>query len=221
MNQELRIKNFRSRFTKRCFNLSHAEQGEASSLGRSFTSLQDDNKKERQRGVTLVELLLYMGIFSILLMVLVQLFSTIVNVSLEAQATSAVSQDGRFILNRIIYDVRRADATTITSPSTSQYGVQNPTIKVLQFTTTDGTTYKYWLSGGNLKLDNLTASPNTSDQLNSVGTTVSNLSFVRLKSSATTNPENTISVSFTLTSTTVRQGNRPETGNFQTTVGTR
>lgn len=167
---------------------------------------------KQQRGITLVELLLYMGIFSILLMVLVELFGTIVNVNLEAQSTSAVSQDGRFILNRITYDVRQAK--TFTQPASA--GASGT---VLQFTTSGGTTYKYWLSGNNLMLDNLTVSPNTSDQLNSVGTTVSNLSFTRVQTTGTSG-KNTITVSFTLTSTT-RDQKGYQTENFQTTIGMR
>lgn len=188
---------------------------------RSFTDVQDDKrgfKTRWQRGVTLIELILYMGIFSSLLMVLVQLFGTIVNVNLEAQSTSAVAQDGRFILTRFAYDMRRTQS--ISSPSSLQLGVQNPVIQVLQFTTTDGTQYKYSLSGSNLMLTNLSVVPNTVDQINSAGTTVSGISFTRLATSGTSGT-NTITMSFTLTSTVTRAGRGTEQKSFQTTVGTR
>jgi len=223
MDQELRIRNIIVRGS-----LPVGRQGEAirkllplkTSRLTHLVRFLEEYKKSSQKGITLIELLLYMGIFSILLGVLVQLFGTIVNVSLESQANSSVSQDGRYILSRITYDVRQADVTKITSPAV--YGVQNPAIQVLQFTTIDGTIYKYWMSGNNLMLDNLTVIPNTSYQVNSYGTSVSNLSFTRMKSTTTTStPKNIITVSFTLTSTTIESGNRQRVGNFQTTIGTR
>ncbi len=178
-------------------------------------SLKGFLKKNSQQGVTLIELLLYMGIFSILLMVLVQLFGTIVNVNLESQATAAVSQDGRYILNQMAYTIRQAQTFTVPSGfGTTNAGSQ------LQFTTTGGTTYTYSLSTDPVGQQKLMVSNGiSSEQLNSVGTTVSNLSFTRLKTSGTSG-KNTITISFTLTSTTVEQkGYQQE--NFQTTVGTR
>ena len=49
---------------------------------------------KKQKGFSLVELLLYMGLFSILLASLMQLFGAIIAVRLESEATSAVLQDG-------------------------------------------------------------------------------------------------------------------------------
>lgn len=204
------------------FTWNYSEQIEKSSLRRFLTYVQNDNTRKNERGITLIELIIYMGIFSTLLMVLVQLFGAIVNVNLESQANSAVSQDGRFILSRMSYDLRRAVATSFTKTDGSafNYGTSNQ-VTGIKFVTIDGTTYKYWLSGGNLMLDNLSAVPTTSDQLNSYGTTVTNLTFTRFESTAAISPKNTIIVSFTLTSTTVESGNRTKVGNFQTTIGTR
>lgn len=173
-----------------------------------------------QKGITLIELIIYMGIFSTLLMVLVQLFGSIVNVNLESQANSAVSQDGRFILNRVSYDLRQMVASSITLPA--GFGAINSG-STLSFTTTGGKTYTYSLvtdpmnPGKDLQISD---GVNT-DRLNSYGTTVSNLTFTKLKSTASSNPKNTITISFTLTSTTVESGNRNKVGNFQTTIGTR
>lgn len=168
-----------------------------------------------RRGFTLIELILYMGIFSTLLMVLVQLFGSIVNVNLESQANAAVSQDGRYILNEMTYTVRQA--ASFTTPS--GYGIANATTQ-LQFTTTGGTTYTYALSTDPVGQKKLLISDGVStEQVNSYGTTVSNLSFTRLKTTGTSG-KSTISVTFTLTSTTQEtKGSQQET--FMTTIGGR
>jgi Tfp pilus assembly protein PilW len=167
--------------------------------------------KQRQRGITLIELIIYMGIFSTLLMVLVQLFGTIINVSLEAQSTSAVAQDGRYILNRITYDVRRASA--ITSPVV---GTPGSTLIL----TINGNPYTYTITNNNLTLDDGSGP----QHINSEGTTVAahgNL-FTQLKSTNTTGTiSKTVTISFTLTSTATREGKGNEVKSFQTTVGTR
>lgn len=189
MNYELRIKN----------------------KGRYFSH----KKRNFQRGITLIELLLYMGIFSLLLMVFVQLFGTIVNVSLESQATSAVAQDGRYMLNQITSTLHQAN--TITQPS--GLGVANAG-STLQFTTQDGVTYTYSLSSDPVGQKKLLLSDGvTTEQINSAGTTVSNLSFTRLETSGTSG-ESTVTVSFMLTSTT-REQKGYEQKTFTTTVGQR
>lgn len=169
-------------------------------------------KYSKQKGFTLIELLLYMGILSILLMVLVGLFGGIVNVNLESQATSAVSSDGRYMLERMTYDVRQA-----TSISTPAVGSTSATV---QFTKADGKTYTYMLTAGQNGQENLVLSDGTNtDQLNSYGTSVSNLAFTRLATTGTTG-NTTITVAFTLTST-IRDQKGYQQENFQTTIGTR
>src|SRR5260221_6706185 len=68
-----------------------------------------------EAGFTMVELLLYMGIFSILLVVLIQLFTSILSLHLEPQATSSVDQDGAAILSRLSYDIHKS--ASISSPT--------------------------------------------------------------------------------------------------------
>lgn len=165
---------------------------------------------QTEHGTTLIELVLYMGIFSTLLMVLVELFGSIVSVNLESQANAAVSQDGRYLLNEMSYTIRQTKS--ISQPA--GYGSANAG-STLQFTTTNGKTYTYSLSGQNLMINDGTSA----EQLNSVGTTVSNLSFTRLKTSGTSG-EDTVTVSFTLTSTT-REQKGYQQKSFQTTVGRR
>lgn len=163
---------------------------------------------KNNKGFTLVETLLYIGIFSILIVVLFQLLSSIFDVQLESQSTSSVAQDSRFILNRFSYDIGQAD--TIVSPIS--LGSQSDS---LQFSK-ESTTYTYSLVNGNLILAN--SSLGISDELNSTNTTVSNLNFLRL--SDTNGNNDTVSISFTLTSKIIKRGGA-SSENFTITMGTR
>lgn len=160
-----------------------------------------------QKGFTLVELLLYMGIFSILIVALFQLLSSILDVQLESQSTAGVSQDGRFIVNRLSYDIQRS--TSIISPS---LGSQGQSMQLSDGTTT----YSYTLTNGNLILTS--TPPGTVDELNSYNTSVSNINFLRLGNAG--GLADTITVSFTLTSKIIRRGGAPSK-NFKTTIGIR
>lgn len=66
-----------------------------------------------KKGVTLVELLIYLGLASIMLVVLSELFVSILNESVETQNYSAVQTDGRYILARLRYSINNADSITI------------------------------------------------------------------------------------------------------------
>src|SRR4030042_5852170 len=65
-----------------------------------------------QKGFTLVEILLYMGLLAILLVVLTEILVSILAVKIEFEATSSVEQDSRFLLSRLFYDINRASAIT-------------------------------------------------------------------------------------------------------------
>ena len=51
-------------------------------------------KLKRREGMTVIELLLYIGIFSILVVTLFELLSSILDVQLESQGSSGIDQDG-------------------------------------------------------------------------------------------------------------------------------
>lgn len=70
---------------------------------------------EGKRGFTLVELILGMGLLTILLGILLNVFVSSVELKLESEADSALTNDARFIVNRINLDVR--DAKAIIEPS--------------------------------------------------------------------------------------------------------
>jgi len=164
---------------------------------------------KKEEGFTLIELILFMGIFSILILALFQLLTSVFDVQLEAQSTASVAQDGRYILNRFTYDVK--NSTSIVTPSTS--GITSQSLVMSDGTTT----YTYSLSNGNLMLTNSTLG--TTDQLNSVNTKVSNISFLRLSDTSSQNI-NTVTATFTLDSTTIRR-NGTNTEVFKATAGIR
>lgn len=158
-------------------------------------------------GFTLIEFLLYMGLFSILLVVTFQMFSSIFSVQLESEATSSVDADGKYIIQRFTYDMNRA--SSITTPSTQ--GTSSATLTIVA----NSQNLTYSLNGNNLQLQNTTAG--TSDQLNSSDTTVSNLSFIRLDGGG----KDVVQMNFTLTSVAIREGNRREVTSYSTSAGLR
>jgi type II secretory pathway pseudopilin PulG len=157
---------------------------------------------KHSRGFTITELLIYMGIFTILLVVLTEIFVATLNVQLETEASSSVEQDSKFMLARMIYDIQKA--SKINTPAS--LGDQGDTLSL----EIDGTTY-------------ISSSPNGTDlelngnKLNSFDTTISNVIFQRLG-----NPGgvNSIKIGFTVSSK-VQRASGPEIKNVQTTVGLR
>src|SRR3989338_4665964 len=125
-------------------------------------------KKQSILGFTLLELVLYIGIFSILLMVFVQFFSSILDVGQESAAISSVNQDSQFILDRLSFDIHRAQS--ITTP-----GVLGEITNSLQIAI-DGINYTYYLGSGNLLLSN----DSGINMLNGFDTTVSNVTFRKI-----------------------------------------
>ncbi len=152
-------------------------------------------------GFTLIELIIYMGLMTGFLVMLSNIFGSILSVRVESQASSSVEQDGRFILARLAYDVNRA---TVSS-------VPNTTTLVL---TIGGQAYTYSLNGSKLQL----VQPAGTDLLNSSGSTISGLTFQRLVN--TGGREDTIKAQFTLNSVSQRAGGS-EVRSFNTTIGRR
>lgn len=156
-----------------------------------------------QLGFTLIELLMYMGLFAILLLILLQVFTTIVEVQLDSQASSSVAEDGQYILSRLTYDILRSTAVVTPASLGATSSALTLTINNSAFT------YAISTSGGQLVLG--------TDSLNGYDTTVSHFAVTKL---ASTNGLATLTFSFTVTSKTQPvQGSR--TQNFQTTIGLR
>lgn len=187
----------------------HSGKVDASTASRISNEVRDSGQARMtaRSGFTLVELLIYIGIMSILFTILAQIFSSIIDVQLESEANSAVQQEGRFILSRFTYDIHRAN--TIVTPGA--LGGQSNSLQL----TINGVNYTYALVSGNLQLTNALGTNN----LNGPDISVSNLSFTRLGNSVA-NAKNTIQISYTVTSKVVRPKG-PETKDFQTTIGIR
>ena len=159
----------------------------------------------KAKGFTLVELLIYMGLLTILMAILTRIFTGIIDVQLSSEATGAVEEDGRYIYSRLTYDVGRA--ASILTPSS--LGDQTNTLTIL----IGDVAHTYAIDNNNLVL----ANNQGIDQLNSVGTRISNVSFQRL---GNVGGKDSIQIKFTITSTT-EQVNGPDTKNIETTVALR
>lgn len=161
-----------------------------------------------QKGLTLIELLVYMGLFSILLIPLMRLFASIIAVRLESEATSAVIQDGRYILSKLSYDIHRA--SDITSPV---LGSSDSTLHIRG----TGIDYTYKLDGGNLVVINNNIGPKEIS-LNGGGTDIPQISFTTLGNGT---GKNVVSINMKVESKVIRQGGKKELKTFQTIVGIR
>lgn len=153
-----------------------------------------------KKGFSLVELIIYVGIFSILIVVLTQMYTSLYEVQQSSQSTSYVEQDGRFILSRLTYDVQRA--SSVTSPAS--LGASSSTLQML----INGVTYTYTVTGQKLTINGT--------QLNSFNTNTTAFSAQRL---GNVGGKDTVKVSFTLQSLVATTSAQIKT--FQTTAGLR
>lgn len=128
----------------------------------------DKSVKREKRGFTLVELLLSMGILTILMTILMRVFVSVVEMRLTAQANSALAQDMKYIYSRMAYDVSRT--TSITGPA--QAGDSSTSLSLL----IGGVLYQYSVDGNQ---DLILSSQGNNWKLNGSGTKVENVQFVR------------------------------------------
>src|SRR5260221_14701462 len=94
-------------------------------------------------GFTIIEMLLYISLLTLFMVVLVQIFTSTLSAQLETESTSALTQDSKFILSRLSYDL--SDASSVTTP-----GTLGQTSSTLQFVN-NSVAYSYSLdANGNL-----------------------------------------------------------------------
>lgn len=161
--------------------------------------------KKLARGFTLIELLLYVGILSLFLVVLTDMFGGAIDVQLESQSSGAVEQDGRYILQRLGYDMGRVEEITVPAA----IGEQTASLELRA----QGQPVAYSLTGTDLMITDASGS----NLGNSALTQISNLTFLRL---GNVGGKAAIQVQFTVTSKTVRVAG-PQARNFQTTISLR
>lgn len=160
-----------------------------------------------QKGVTIVELLLYMSILAVLLAILTSIFISALDVQSESQVTSSVEQDGNYILTRLAYDIHRAQSVNIPA-------INGTTANSFQIVI-NGVNYTYSIDGNsNLILANNLGSNN----LNSSGASVSAFLVSRLGNVG--GVENTLKINFTITSREEKISGH-EAKNFQTNFSLR
>ncbi|KKQ36613.1 MAG: hypothetical protein US54_C0062G0008 [Candidatus Roizmanbacteria bacterium GW2011_GWA2_37_7] len=126
------------------------------------------NIQHSKSGFSLIELSLFMGLFSIILLVLITIFVELAQKQLEIQSMSSVESDKSYILSRLEYDISRADAIAIPGAS----GDSSDELEL----TIDGATYTYRLTGTVLETDN----NGDVQRLNNIRTEITNLSFQRI-----------------------------------------
>lgn len=160
---------------------------------------------KKRLGFTMVELLIYMGLLAILLVVVTEIFLAILDLQSKSTAVSSVAQDGKYLLARLTYDVRRA--TSMTTPSSIGQATTTTQLVI------NGATNTYNGSTGDLVITN----SNGSDNLTSVGSKISNLSFQRL---GNVGGKNSLLIRFTLTSSQSLTGGK-EVRDYETTVSLR
>ena len=161
--------------------------------------------KTQKNGVTLVELLVYIGILSILLLVITDIFVAILSSRTESEATSFVDQDGHSILARLAYDVARS--SDITLPAA--LGQTKDSLRLI----VNGENFDYKVISGSLQLTNNSGT----DNLNGNQTKMDSISFTKLGNSG---GKETVQIQMTISSITQRASGS-ETRAYQTTLGRR
>ena len=161
-----------------------------------------------QKGVTILELVLYMAILSGLLVILTSIFVAALDVQMESSATSSVEEDGNYILAKLAYDIHRAQSISI-PPSNGATSTGSFEIVI------DGINYTYATDANN----NLILTNNTgANNLNNYNSGISNFSIQRLGNAG--GAEDTLRISFVITSRDKRISGY-EVRNFSTNLSLR
>ncbi len=161
---------------------------------------------KHQAGVTLIELIIYMGLFMGFFILLSGLFVSILDVQRDTSETAKIEQDSQFLFSRLQYDIGRA--TTISIPE-----APGATSSALVLTTPEGE-ISYALENEQLKLS-LNGSPSAS--LTSSEVKVTQASFQNLSNE---NGLPSIRTALTIQSALL-DSSQPEIRNLIYTFGTR
>ncbi len=110
-----------------------------------------------QNGFTVVELLVYIGLLTVLLLVLLDIFVTTLNFKLQSESTSSLNQDARMIMANLNYNIYNSHSAVVVSSSKLSL---------------DSGAKVYELSDGNLLLNSV--------RLNGQNTKVDSISFTKI-----------------------------------------
>ncbi|HUC01492.1 MAG TPA: prepilin-type N-terminal cleavage/methylation domain-containing protein [Candidatus Paceibacterota bacterium] len=122
-----------------------------------------------KRGFTLVEMLIAIGLFTIIVVSLIAILTVVVQVQVRSSSAAAVDQESQFLLQKLQYYIGTAsivDIVTSTPTSTLKLQVASSSLDPTYITLASGTVYLQQASG-------------TLQALTSNRVTVSNLSFTR------------------------------------------
>jgi len=145
-----------------------------------------------KQGTTIVELTLYMGLLSIFILIIFNLFTTVLSTQTRSTATSLVQTNGNFLLSKLTHDINQADSIVL--PLTINSTSSAMTLKI-------GTTNaSYSISNGRIVLTDSAGTYN----LNDADTTVSDFVVQRLGNSGGLPG---LQITFTLTSNVVDNSN--------------
>lgn len=155
-------------------------------------------KKQITKGVTIVELLVYMGLLFSFLIIMTDIFVAGFNFRLSSESASTIRQDSQFILSKLFSDF--SESQVISEPSA--LGGTSPTLILDNIT--------YTLSGNNLARNGVI--------INGPDTQIQNLSFIR---TGNIGGVPAIQISFDIVSRITKQGGNIERETIQTTLGLR
>ncbi len=157
-----------------------------------------------KKAFTLIELIIFMGIFSVLIFIFTDIFVSALKTKTLEEATASVNQDANFILMKLQYDIN--NASSVTQPEL------NNTSESL-YITIDGVGVLYRMNAG--RLERVVGTEAIS--LNGYNTTLTSLYF---KNMGTPEGKSTVKISLTLESKG-KVNNRSEVINLETTAGLR
>ncbi len=126
------------------------------------------NKYTNQNGFTLIELIIFMGLFSIIITILTSLFAATVQQQMSTQALSSSESDAAYLLARLEYDIDRA--TSVNEPFA--IGETSSNLEL----TISGNTYQYSVIDGVLLLE----TPTGTHRLTNPRSTVESISFQKI-----------------------------------------
>ena len=141
-------------------------------------------KIENCSGITLIELIIYLGIMSVVLLLIVTLVSVTLRGQSQNKQNSQILQDMRQIADKISLDITNATSFSISNPSQ------------LELTDKAGVQSIYKLSDSEPKSLELFKTGGVFEPLTSTGIKVTNLNFSEIKNATIS----TIQVQITLTS---------------------